>query len=112
MSNDRVHSTHCCASHGCKYGKDGDCPVVSGRIVQEYPCEECGDIIQPKWGFWQPIAVYDQLKVKPKRSAFRFAPVNATRSGGYVTTEVVEFARHFGSRVCTHWIALPDTDNL
>lgn len=42
MSIDRegVHATHCCAYHGCKYGNDG-CPVVAGRVKQEYPCEDC-----------------------------------------------------------------------
>ncbi len=36
-----VHQTHCCVLHGCKYGDD-DCPVVSGDVEQEYPCEACG----------------------------------------------------------------------
>jgi hypothetical protein len=35
-----VHRTHCCIDHGCKYGYD-DCPVASGYVVQDYPCEEC-----------------------------------------------------------------------
>lgn len=42
MSNTGVHAAHCCARHGCKYGDDA-CPVVSGQVEQEYPCEECGD---------------------------------------------------------------------
>ncbi len=37
-----VHATHCCIKHGCKYG-DEDCPVVSGKIKQEYICEYCDD---------------------------------------------------------------------
>lgn len=40
MSNDRVHATHCCARHGCKYG-DPDCPVETGHIEAEYECEYC-----------------------------------------------------------------------
>lgn len=112
MSNEGVHAAHCCAAHGCKYGNDNDCPVVAGRVSQEYPCEECGDTIQPKYGDWQPIAVYDNLKVKPKRAAFRFAPESGTRSGGFVMGEVVELTRRFGTRTCTHWTALPDTDNI
>jgi hypothetical protein len=35
-----VHRTHCCIKHGCKYG-DKDCPVVEGKIKQDYICEEC-----------------------------------------------------------------------
>lgn len=35
-----VHRTHCCKKHGCKYG-DEDCPVVTGKIKQDYPCEDC-----------------------------------------------------------------------
>jgi hypothetical protein len=37
-----VHRTHCCSEHGCKYGND-DCPVVSGDVKQDYPCETCSD---------------------------------------------------------------------
>jgi hypothetical protein len=35
-----VHRTHCCSRHGCKYGED-NCPVVTGEVIQEYPCEYC-----------------------------------------------------------------------
>lgn len=35
-----VHRTHCCKSHGCKYGEE-DCPVATGLIKQDYPCENC-----------------------------------------------------------------------
>ena len=40
MSNNNVHKNHCCQSHGCKYG-DADCPVVSGQVLQAFPCELC-----------------------------------------------------------------------
>ena len=44
MSNNKeeygYHRGHCCAEHGCKYGED-ECPVLSGEILQIYPCEEC-----------------------------------------------------------------------
>lgn len=36
-----VHRTHCCALHGCKYGKDSICPVVRREIPQDYLCEDC-----------------------------------------------------------------------
>ena len=37
-----VHQTHCCITHGCKYG-DRDCPVVSEEITQLSVCEYCYD---------------------------------------------------------------------
>jgi len=40
VSNVEVHASHCCLRHGCKYG-DENCPVENGRVVQEYPCEQC-----------------------------------------------------------------------
>lgn len=36
-----VHVTHCCSLHGCKYGKDKNCPVASGERKQKYLCESC-----------------------------------------------------------------------
>ena len=35
-----VHETHCCSTHGCKYGNP-KCPVLNGSIKQKYPCEFC-----------------------------------------------------------------------
>ncbi len=37
-----VHTEHCCAIHGCKYG-DKDCPVETGKKIQSFPCEMCGE---------------------------------------------------------------------
>ena len=42
MSNEAVHAGHCCKWHGCKYG-DKDCPVVTGKVDQLYPCDHCYD---------------------------------------------------------------------
>lgn len=39
-----VHQTHCCKTHGCKYG-DENCPVFNGTVVQDYPCESCINIV-------------------------------------------------------------------
>lgn len=41
VDHEGVHRTHCCVAHGCKYG-DRNCPVETGRIKQDYVCEECG----------------------------------------------------------------------
>lgn len=35
-----VHRSHCCRYHGCKYGNPA-CPVESGDLVQDRPCEVC-----------------------------------------------------------------------
>jgi hypothetical protein len=37
-----VHIGHCCKDHGCKYS-ERTCPVVLEIVVQEYPCEDCGE---------------------------------------------------------------------
>lgn len=36
-----VHTEHCCLQHGCKYGKDDTCTVVTGKAPQSFPCEDC-----------------------------------------------------------------------
>lgn len=38
-----VHTEHCCAVpvHGCKYGDDETCTVVTGLRPQSYLCEDC-----------------------------------------------------------------------
>lgn len=38
--NEAVHITHCCVTHGCKYG-DLDCPVETKKSSQSYACEDC-----------------------------------------------------------------------
>lgn len=37
-----VHTRHCCAKHGCKYGSS-NCSVVNGEKEQEFPCEQCNE---------------------------------------------------------------------
>jgi hypothetical protein len=32
--------SHCCIVHGCKYGHK-ECPVTTGKVVQQYTCEDC-----------------------------------------------------------------------
>ncbi len=36
-----VHTEHCCVLHGCKYGDDDVCTVVTKRATQSYVCESC-----------------------------------------------------------------------
>ncbi len=45
-----VHTEHCCAFHGCKYGNSQkDCTVEEGKLTQSYPCETCTHVVQ-EWG--------------------------------------------------------------
>lgn len=53
-----VHASHCCKWHGCKYG-DKDCPVVTGKVQQEYLCEYCYDDLEHE-EYYQ--CVLDQIK--------------------------------------------------
>ncbi len=39
-----VHTSHCCAAHGCKYG-DMNCPVERKELAQQNLCERCEDAI-------------------------------------------------------------------
>jgi len=41
MSKHQSCQSHCCVTHGCKYGFD-DCPVELGAVKQDHPCESCG----------------------------------------------------------------------
>ena len=36
----KVHATHCCIIHGCKYNED-NCPVVIDAVEQVYLCPDC-----------------------------------------------------------------------
>jgi len=58
----RVHQTHCCVLHGCKYGHDDDgCPVVACQIDQEYVCEDCDS---------DGIDTIDQAKAAEKEMSY------------------------------------------
>ncbi len=36
-----VHTEHCCVLHGCKYGQDPFCTVVTRKSDQSFLCEQC-----------------------------------------------------------------------
>lgn len=37
-----VHTEHCCAIHGCKYGEDDYyCTVMQQKKPQSFPCPRC-----------------------------------------------------------------------
>ena len=37
-----VHTEHCCAEHGCKYGEEDLCTVYQKIAPASYPCS-CGE---------------------------------------------------------------------
>ena len=42
-----THATHCCITHGCKYG-DPDCPVVTGAVEMAYDgCQFGSEMDEP-----------------------------------------------------------------
>ena len=47
-----VHTEHCCILHGCKYGEDKNCTVVTRHAPQSYTCETC---------YWDGIRTLEQL---------------------------------------------------
>lgn len=61
-----VHTEHCCIFHGCKYGKDETCTVMTKMAPQSYRCELCesdGIDIRP-WGSYQVLVDAPTHKVK------------------------------------------------
>ena len=55
---------------------------------------------------WEPIETYDKLKRKPKMAVFWFKEAQAGRSVVLYATPYL--SRTMGSRICTHWMRLPD----
>jgi hypothetical protein len=74
-SKKRVCQSHCCLAHGCKYGRP-DCPVRAREVVQDHPCEECGDEI---------ARVPDSTEVVVKRSELLKLMLDLRHSAAQVT---------------------------
>lgn len=51
---------HCCAEHGCKYGKP-ECAVYVLGYKQAYPCEFCDEECGPMETVTIKKKVYDEL---------------------------------------------------
>lgn len=56
-----VHAAHCCKWHGCKYG-DPDCPVVLGKVEQEYLCENCSTVLEDEAYYKRMVHEVDEIK--------------------------------------------------
>jgi hypothetical protein len=63
-----VHTGHCCILHGCKYGKDDKCTVLTKKAKQEYLCESCGDdgdlIVDYLWEEKINLKEYKKLRIQ------------------------------------------------
>jgi hypothetical protein len=55
-----VHNSHCCEFHGCKYGDETNCPVVTQVTKQLYMCDECHSLEQEDKRF----GIYKHFKGK------------------------------------------------
>lgn len=55
MSIEASCKSHCCTYHGCKYGHS-DCAVVTGKVKQSGPCEECGLELEGYYGVEEQMA--------------------------------------------------------
>jgi hypothetical protein len=84
MANEGTHRTHCCIRHGCKYGYDHygnvPCPVTSGKLEQEYHCEDC----YYENGAWNPIRTAEDL---PKKEGFYYVTMEKKVFRSYFDTE-------------------------
>lgn len=61
-----VHTRHCCILHGCKYGKDDTCTVMTGAAPQEHVCETCDTMD----GIHDLKTLMTVLKKKKKKRCF------------------------------------------
>lgn len=59
--NYKVHASHCCKWHGCKYG-DSDCPVVNEKIEQKHLCERCCEDLENEEYFRHIVNCIEEMK--------------------------------------------------
>jgi hypothetical protein len=85
--NIEVHQSHCCDTHGCKYGDD-DCPVTNGQVTQDHPCEWCCE----DWDDWYEEGI-SRVTVRPdtKRAVQRVMRMTNTRDPETVINGAVIF---------------------
>ena len=86
MSEDyKVHASHCCKWHGCKYGPRDKCPVVKGEVEQLYLCEDCEDELTDAEYHTQVVSrlpeMYE-LKIKSLKRTFKEAFDHAQKQNG------------------------------
>lgn len=75
-----VHTEHCCARHGCKYG-DEDCTVENREKPQSHPCERCHE----ESGAGTVVIVQEKIRGKWQTAVHRFE----MRPGIYRNEELI-----------------------
>lgn len=83
--SDGVHTSHCCHEHGCKYAPheedEASCPVMTGALRQEFPCEYCEQDEKEKDETANAIVAWlERQHEEVKRSAERAIRDNDTKA--------------------------------
>lgn len=70
-----VHTEHCCAVCGCKYGRD-DCPVFTRKLKASFTCEQghAPDYIEPT-NLYELVERYQSLANDYRENGDRLAAV-------------------------------------
>lgn len=63
-----VHTEHCCLIHGCKYGQDEVCTVVTGQAPPSLMDEECHSEIF-EGGGWELAHLINDMVTKERDRA-------------------------------------------
>ena len=90
--SDGIHTSHCCHKHGCKYafhaGDEASCPVMTGALRQEFPCEFC-ELSHPEQDkAVDEIVSWLEGRVKELREM-------DTRVAGYIRQSAYDRADHY-----------------
>jgi len=59
-----VHRSHCCVIHGCKYGDDENCPVVTKKYGQVHPCMDCEEENEQEGRMSKNLLIALEVKIK------------------------------------------------
>lgn len=90
--SDGIHTSHCCAKHGCKYNEGHwgtpPCPVVNGVLKQEFPCEYCEEDEKDENETADAIIAWLESRVKELREM-------DTRVAGYIRQAGYDRADHY-----------------
>lgn len=90
--SDGIHTSHCCHKHGCKYalhaGDEASCPVMTGALRQEFPCEFCEEDEKDENETADAIVAWLENRVKELREM-------DTRVAAYIRQSAYDRAHHY-----------------
>jgi hypothetical protein len=96
-----VHAAHCCKEHGCKYGNP-ECPVVSGEVKQDYPCEECkegGGVRTIELFVWKGCSTSDPCYISEENRKEYCCDIREDQGWEKVTATIQEQPKPSGPRL-------------